>query len=111
MGTRDGFLQRAWSGLLPWLVPIGILLVWEATARFGWLSVRIPPEPLAVLKAGLTLAASGELWQHVKVSHAYSVKARGIAGVGIPLPQDGLAAGTNPIRPVPPSSAIASTSV
>ena len=68
MGTRDGFLQRAWSGLLPWLVPIGILLVWETTARFGWLSVRILPEPLAVLKAGVTLAASGELWQHVKVS-------------------------------------------
>lgn len=26
------------------------------------------PEPFAVVQAGVTLAASGELWQHVKVS-------------------------------------------
>lgn len=68
MNTQDDFLQRIWNGLLPWLVPIGILLAWEASARFGWLSVRILPEPVAVVKAGLTLAASGELWQHVRVS-------------------------------------------
>lgn len=68
MSTHDGLLRRAWNSFLPWLVPIGIILSWEAAARLGWLSVRILPEPLAVLKAGAALAASGELWQHVKVS-------------------------------------------
>lgn len=44
----------------------------------------------AVLAPGLALATNGYL------SHAYGVKAQGIAGVGIALPQDGLAAATNP---------------
>ena len=44
----------------------------------------------AVLAPGLALATNGYL------SHAYGVKAQGLAGVGIALPQDGLAAATNP---------------
>lgn len=44
----------------------------------------------AILAPGLALATNGYL------SHAYGVKAQGIAGVGIALPQDGLAAATNP---------------
>ncbi len=44
----------------------------------------------AVLAPGLALATNGYL------SHAYGVKAQGLAGTGIALPQDGLAAATNP---------------
>lgn len=44
----------------------------------------------AILAPGLALATNGYL------SHATGVKAQGIAGVGIALPQDGLAAATNP---------------
>ena len=55
-------------GLLPWLLPIAILVIWELSALFGWLSTRILPEPFAVLKAGWTLALSGELWTHIRVS-------------------------------------------
>jgi sulfonate transport system permease protein len=68
MSNSRSFTTQATDALLPWLLPIGIVLAWEAAALLGWLSSRILPEPLAVLRAGLTLAASGELWQHVKVS-------------------------------------------
>jgi len=61
-------LRSALRSLLPWGVPIGILFAWELSARLGWLSSRILPEPLAVLQAGWTLALSGELWTHIKVS-------------------------------------------
>ena len=44
----------------------------------------------AILAPGLALATNGYL------SHAYGVKAQGLAGTGIALPQDGLAAATNP---------------
>src|SRR5688572_14470755 len=54
--------------LLPWAVPILIIVAWEVAAKAGWLSTRILPEPFAVVKAGWTLALSGELWQHLKVS-------------------------------------------
>jgi len=62
------------------MVPIGILLAWEASARLGWLSVRILPEPLAVIKAGVRLAASGELWEHVKVSALRALSGFAIGG-------------------------------
>ncbi|HXE37454.1 MAG TPA: aliphatic sulfonate ABC transporter permease SsuC [Azonexus sp.] len=59
---------RVRGALIPWLLPLAILVAWEIAARVGWLSSRILPEPFAVLKAGLALSASGELWQHVRVS-------------------------------------------
>ena len=63
---------RSWraasSALAPWALPILLLAAWELSARTGWLSSRVLPEPLAVLTAFWRLAASGELWQHVQVS-------------------------------------------
>lgn len=56
------------SVLMPWVVPVGLILVWEIAARTGWLSSRILPEPWAVLKAFWTLTLSGEMWTHVQVS-------------------------------------------
>jgi len=70
MSTVSHAFKKGLTGVLPWLLPIFILLLWEFSARFGWLSSRILPEPLAVLRAAWSLAASGELWTHVKVSAA-----------------------------------------
>lgn len=70
MSSVSHAFKKGLTGVLPWLLPIFILLLWEFSARFGWLSSRILPEPLAVLRAAWSLAASGELWTHVKVSAA-----------------------------------------
>lgn len=74
------------SALAPWLLPIVLLLAWELSARAGWLSSRILPEPLAVVQAFWGLAASGELWTHLKTSlwRAASGFALG-AGAGLAL--------------------------
>ena len=71
---------RLGRGLLPWLLPIAIVTAWEIAARAGWLSSRILPEPFAVVQAGVTLAASGELWQHVKVSALRALTGFAIGG-------------------------------
>ncbi len=73
-------LRNGAKGLLPWVVPIAILVVWELSAIFGWLSTRILPEPLAVLKAGWTLALSGELWTHIRVSAGRALAGFAIGG-------------------------------
>lgn len=80
------------SRLAPWIVPVTLILVWQVAAQIGWLSSRILPEPLAVLRAAWTLAASGELWGHVKTStwRATSAFALG-GGLGLLL---GLLTGT-----------------
>jgi sulfonate transport system permease protein len=61
-------LKRIGARTLPWIVPLLILVAWEIAARSGGLSVRVLPEPLAVVKAAWTLIQSGELWANVKVS-------------------------------------------
>jgi sulfonate transport system permease protein len=52
----------------PWIVPVLLVVVWQAAAQNGWLSNRVLPAPLAVLQAAWDLARSGELWKHVGVS-------------------------------------------
>ena len=53
---------------MPWLVPLGLLIVWQASAQLGWLSSRILPAPSAVVNAAFELGRSGDLWMHVKTS-------------------------------------------
>ncbi len=62
---RSGSWRRAFA---PWLVPALILLAWQLAAQAGWLSSRILPAPSAVAAAAWSLAVSGELWQHVRIS-------------------------------------------
>ncbi len=54
--------------LLPWIVPILLVLIWQIASKSGLLESRILPAPSAVVLAFWTLLVSGELWQHVKVS-------------------------------------------
>lgn len=71
-------LQGAWQRFLPWLVPLGLVTVWQIASVQGWLSTRVLPAPSEVLVAFWNLAASGELWTHVKVSAG-----RALAGLAI----------------------------
>ncbi|GAA5231559.1 aliphatic sulfonate ABC transporter permease SsuC [Verticiella sediminum] len=64
---REGRLQRL---LLPWLVPVGLIALWQLAAQSGWLSTRIAPAPSAVLAAAWELTRSGELFAHLWASFA-----------------------------------------
>jgi len=54
--------------LAQWALPFALICIWEISARVGWLSSRILPEPLAVGRALVELSASGELWLHLRTS-------------------------------------------
>ena len=74
------FLNAVWQRLLPWLVPLALLALWQLSASRGWLSNRVLPAPLDVAGAGWTLAASGELWTHVRVSSGRALTGLAIGG-------------------------------
>jgi sulfonate transport system permease protein len=80
--TRNAhFTGTAWSGqLLPWLLPVFILIAWQLSAQLGWLSTRVLPEPWAVAKAFAALAVSGELWRHVWISTGRALLGFAIGG-------------------------------
>lgn len=98
LALADGFIlsaewvDAAWRRLLPWLVPLTLLVAWQTASASGWLSTRVLPAPLDVAKAAWTLAASGELWAHVKVSAGRALLGLAIGGgLGLLL---GLASGS-----------------
>jgi len=76
--TRHPWLRAAVQRGLPWLLPISLIAAWQLASAFGLLSTRVLPAPHEVVKAAWTLAASGELWTHVKVSAS-----RALAGLAI----------------------------
>lgn len=65
--SRARLSERAES-LLPWALPVGLLVVWEIAAQTGLISSRVLPAPSAVVAAGWQLAATGELWVNMGVS-------------------------------------------
>jgi sulfonate transport system permease protein len=60
--------RSAVQRVLPWVVPVLLLVVWQAASSLGWLSTRVLPSPWQVVEAFWALSSSGELWTHVKVS-------------------------------------------
>jgi sulfonate transport system permease protein len=55
---------------LPWLVPVSLLLLWQAAAATGLIPANILPAPLAVAEAGWRLLLNGELLRNLGVSAA-----------------------------------------
>jgi sulfonate transport system permease protein len=66
--------------LLPWLVPVGLIALWQVASSLGWLSSRVLPAPVDVVRAAWVLTASGELWTHVKVSAGRALARLAIGG-------------------------------
>ena len=73
-------LRAAGERLLPWLVPLALLVLWHVASVSGWLATRVLPAPAEVLKAAWTLTVSGELWTHVKVSAGRALLGLAIGG-------------------------------
>ena len=66
--------------LLPWLVPVALIALWQASSQLGWLSSRVLPAPVDVVLAAWALTASGELWAHVQVSAGRALTGLAIGG-------------------------------
>lgn len=61
-------LTKALFKILPWLVPILLLCIWQFTSMAGILSAKILSAPSDVLIAAMDLTQSGVLFHHVWVS-------------------------------------------
>ena len=74
------WVRAAGVRLLPWLVPLGLIVAWQLASSFGWLSTRVLPAPDEVVKAAWQLTVSGELWTHVQVSAGRALLGLAIGG-------------------------------
>ena len=67
-GAVWAVLRALLQRLVPWIVPLALIVFWQAATSLGWLSTRVLPAPSEVVRAAWGLTLSGELWTHVKVS-------------------------------------------
>lgn len=90
MSGRLASFGRAGLG---WILPVLVILVWEALARIGFVGSNILPAPSAVAAAFWRLAVSGELLRHIGVSGARALTGFAVGGsIGFAL---GLANGVS----------------
>lgn len=66
--SQTQFKQRTIKAILPWVVPILLISLWQFASATGMLSAQVLPAPSAVVMAFWHLLLNGELWQNVKVS-------------------------------------------
>ncbi|CAO97166.1 aliphatic sulfonate ABC transporter permease SsuC [Erwinia tasmaniensis] len=79
-------LIRIRDFLLPWALPIVLVVGWQLASWAGWLSTRILPSPEAIVVTFYKLSASGELWQHLAISSWRAVIGFSIGGsIGLVL--------------------------
>ncbi len=61
-------LRGAGSRLLPWLLPLALLALWQLGASQGWISPQVLPSPHFVWLTLQDLYGSGDLWLNVQAS-------------------------------------------
>jgi sulfonate transport system permease protein len=75
----SGFaLDRALAPFVPYLVPIGIVILWQLASSLGWISTRVMPAPIDVVRAFWSQVASGAMLTDIEVSGA-----RALAGLAV----------------------------
>jgi sulfonate transport system permease protein len=53
---------------VPWVVPVTLLVVWQAASMAGLMRPEFLPAPSTIAVTGAKLLLSGELWIHVRTS-------------------------------------------
>ncbi len=62
-------LPGKWANyLLPWLLPLALLSVWQAGSIQGWVSEQVLPPPAYVWETLCELTRSGDLWLNASAS-------------------------------------------
>ncbi len=91
--TMTRLRQSFSAALVPWLLPVLLVVVWQVASQTGWLSSRILPAPEKIVTTFWQLAISGELWQHLAISSWRALLGFSIGGsLGLVL---GLITGTS----------------
>lgn len=50
------------------ILPAAVLILWQLLGHYGYISELLFPTPYMIGASAVSLAASGELWQHIQVS-------------------------------------------
>ena len=54
--------------IYPWIVPLLVILLWQAIGSLGFVEEHILPTPIKIVSTFATLLGNGELFYHFTVS-------------------------------------------
>lgn len=74
-------INRVSKQVIPWIVPLLIVSLWQIFSSIGVLPERILPAPLDVVKIAFTLMTTGELTNHILTSLVRALLGFVIGGV------------------------------
>ncbi len=86
VADRAAFLRRPDYRTVRVLALLGLVLLWEAATRTGWVSSLFLPSPLGVLGEGYDMARSGQLLVHLLTSLqrlAWGFGVGAVAGISV----------------------------
>ncbi|MCR6672442.1 ABC transporter permease subunit [Devosia ginsengisoli] len=66
--ARRRAVQISPSALLPFLLPLAVVLLWQAATSFGWITNRLMPAPIQVVWAFWDKLVTGELAVNIQAS-------------------------------------------
>ncbi|WP_084706374.1 aliphatic sulfonate ABC transporter permease SsuC [Tatumella morbirosei] len=72
--------KRLVNALVPWALPVVVIVLWQLAAQIGWLSVRILPAPVTIGKTFWRMTLSGELGSNLAISTARALTGFAIGG-------------------------------
>jgi sulfonate transport system permease protein len=68
------------GALTQWILPLGIIVLWQLLSAAGWIPSRVLPAPTAVIAAGWKLLQGGELLRNIWVSFWRAIVGFAIGG-------------------------------
>jgi sulfonate transport system permease protein len=57
-----------WEQIAPWIVPVGLIVLWQLLSQVGLIPTRILPAPTQIVEAAIRLAGTGELTRNIGIS-------------------------------------------
>ncbi|WP_294904584.1 aliphatic sulfonate ABC transporter permease SsuC [Tatumella sp. UBA2305] len=79
-GKSRAVRKRLVNALVPWAIPVVVIVLWQLAAQIGWLSVRILPAPVTIGKTFWRMTLSGELGSNLAISTARALTGFAIGG-------------------------------
>jgi sulfonate transport system permease protein len=77
---RRGSLRISPSALLPYALPVGVVLFWQLASSAGWVTNRLMPAPIQVVWAFWDKLQSGELAVNIGASAARAISGLLVGG-------------------------------
>jgi sulfonate transport system permease protein len=69
------------QSLIPWVVPLLLIVIWQLLSSVGIIPSRVLPAPLDVVSAAYKLTLSGELFTNISISATRAITGFVIGGV------------------------------